>query len=246
MPTTQSAFAAEFLRRAAAAVSEHREELMELDRAIGDADHGENLDRGFSAALERVVVTSESTHAEVLRGLATTLMSVVGGAAGPLYGTAFLRAAKAVGGDDAGGEEDASDAELVAAALGAASEGIQARGKAVEGEATMVDAWAPAARAAREAADAGRGALDVLRAAAEAAAQGAQATEPMTATKGRASYLGERSIGHRDPGAQSSAILLAVAADAARAVCSGTGGGEPSNASDSSGVSDASGEETEG
>ena len=118
--------------------------------------------------------------------------------------------------------EGASAAD-VAAALTAALEGIQARGRATEGEKTMVDAWAPAARAAREAADAGATAAGALRAAADAAAAGAEATEPLVATKGRASYLGERSAGHRDPGAQSTALILGAAADAAERVCGGSG-----------------------
>ena len=215
MSDNQGAFAADFLSTVAAVIAENRIALVELDRAIGDADHGENLDRGFSAVTERVVVGEGTTVAEVLRGVATTLMSVVGGAAGPLYGTAFLRAGKGVG-------EGASAAD-VAATLTAALEGIQARGRATEGEKTMVDAWAPAARAAREAADAGATAAGALRAAADAAAAGAEATEPLVATKGRASYLGERSAGHRDPGAQSTALILGAAADAAERVCGGSG-----------------------
>ena len=136
-------------------------------------------------------------------------MSTVGGASGPLLGTAFLRAAKAAGTGDL-------DAATTAAIIEAAVEGISTRGKATEGEKTMVDAWLPAARAAREEADAGRGPADVLRAAADAAAEGAEATIPMVATKGRASYLGERSVGHKDPGAASTALFLAAAADAAQ------------------------------
>ena len=213
MPAAQSRFVSAFLAKAAAVIAENRNELVELDRAIGDADHGENLDRGFSAVAERVVAGPDTTVAEALKGVATTLMSVVGGAAGPLYGTAFLRASKAVG--------EGGDGGAAAAAVEAALEGVQVRGKAREGEATMVDAWAPAARAAREAADAGESPARVLRAAADAAAAGAEATEPMVATKGRASYLGERSVGHRDPGAQSSALLLGAAADAAAETCDG-------------------------
>ena len=212
----QQAFSAGFLSAVAAVISENRIALVELDRAIGDADHGENLDRGFSAVTERVVVGEDTTVAEVLRGVATTLMSVVGGAAGPLYGTAFLRAGKGVG--------DAATAADVAAALQAGLEGIQARGRATEGEKTMVDAWAPAARAAAEAASEGATAAQALRRAADAAAAGALATEPLIATKGRASYLGERSAGHRDPGAQSTALILGAAADAAQSVCGGDGG----------------------
>jgi dihydroxyacetone kinase-like protein len=145
----------------------------------------------------------------VLKTVATTLMSTVGGAAGPLYGTAFLRGSKLADGE--------LDAAGVASVLEAAVEGIQARGKAEPGEKTMVDAWMPAAQAARSAAEGGAGPVEALRAAADAAAAGAEATEPMVARKGRASYLGERSAGHRDPGAQSSALLLEAAAEAAEA-----------------------------
>lgn len=193
--------------RAREVVAEHRIELMELDRAIGDADHGENLDRGFAAVSAKLAGQAPATTGEVLRTMATTLMSSVGGAAGPLYGTALLRGGKAAADD--------LDAAGVADVLEAGAAGIMARGKAEEGEKTMVDAWAPAARAARAAADEGADAATALRAAAEAAARGAEATEPMVATKGRASYLGERSRGHRDPGAQSTALLLAAAAEVA-------------------------------
>jgi len=136
-------------------------------------------------------------------------MSTVGGAAGPLYGTAFLRAAKAVEGD--------VDASAVVALIAGGLEGIVARGKATTGEKTMVDAWTPALEAAKAAADAGATPAVTLRAAADAAAAGAEATIPLQATKGRASYLGERSIGHKDPGATSSAYLLDAAARAAGA-----------------------------
>ena len=136
-------------------------------------------------------------------------MSTVGGAAGPLYGTAFLRASKAAAG---GGELDGAG---VAAIIAGALEGIQARGKATTGEKTMVDAWSPACEAARAAVAAGGDASAVLEAAATAAEAGARATEPLRATKGRASYLGERSIGHLDPGAVSTSLILRAAARAA-------------------------------
>lgn len=194
-----------WVRGCARLASEHREELIDLDRAIGDADHGENVDRGFAAVVAKLDDLPESvTPADVLRVTAQTLISTVGGASGPLLGTAFLRASKAL-------TAPTIDAPTVAAAL----EGIQARGKASEGEKTMVDAWAPAAHAAATAADEGASPADVLARAAAAASQGAADTEPMVATKGRASYLGERSVGHRDPGATSSAYFLQAAADAA-------------------------------
>lgn len=209
--TLSTAWAQAWMKNCAAAAQKHREELIELDRVIGDSDHGENVDRGFRAVVEKVDsdTSPEASHvADVLKLTAKTLMSTVGGASGPLLGTAFLRAAKAAG----AGEIDAS---TTVALIEAALEGITVRGKAAEGEKTMVDAWAPAARAAREAADAAKSPAEVLRAAADAAAAGAEATIPMVATKGRASYLGERSAGHKDPGATSSALFIAAAADAA-------------------------------
>lgn len=189
-------------------VSEHREELIELDRAIGDGDHGENLDRGFTAVKSKLSSADVSNSGDVLKLVATTLMSTVGGASGPLLGTAFLRASKEVTADNLGPRD-------VVAMLEAGLAGIQARGKADEGEKTMVDAWAPAVRAAEKAAKDGLAPEAVLRVAADAAQAGAVATGPLKATKGRASYLGERSIGHRDPGATSSAYLLEEAAKAA-------------------------------
>lgn len=210
--TLGEAWAREWVRRSAATVAEHRVELIRLDRDIGDGDHGENLDRGFTAVVDKVAALEPgATPAEVLKLVATTLISTVGGAAGPLYGTAYLRGSTAV--------KDAAelDAQGVATFIDAACGGIVARGKAEPGDKTMVDAWRPAADAAREAADGGASPADVLAAAAAAAEEGAVATEPLVARKGRASYLGERSAGHRDPGAQSSALLLRAAADAALA-----------------------------
>lgn len=189
-------------------VAENRIELMELDRAIGDGDHGDNLDRGFTAVTSKLADAAPDTPSAALKLIATTLMSTVGGAAGPLYGTAFLRAATSAG-------EDRIDAAGVAGLLTAAVEGVVARGKASPGDKTMVDALGPAAEAARAAAENGATPQAVLVAAAEAAEEGARATEPMVAKKGRASYLGERSAGHVDPGAQSSALILRAAADAA-------------------------------
>ena len=207
--TLSAAWALAWIRGAQAVLAENRVVLMELDRAIGDADHGENMDRGFKAVVAKLDEVGAEDVAGVLKTVASTLMSTVGGAAGPLYGTAFLRAAKACPGD--------VDADGVAALLAGALEGIVARGKATTGEKTMVDAWSPAVDAAKAAATEGKSAAETLRAAALAAAAGAEATVPMLATKGRASYLGERSIGHRDPGATSSALILTAAADAAEA-----------------------------
>jgi len=204
-----TAWAIDWVRRTAATIEEHRAELVTLDREIGDGDHGENLGRGFRAVLEAVDGGSFETPGAVLKVVATKLISTVGGAAGPLYGTAYLKAAQAAG--------DATDldAQTLVAVLVAARDGVVSRGKAEVGDKTMVDAWTPAVDAAQAAADAGEGPERVLAAAADAAAEGAASTEPLVARKGRASYLGDRAIGHRDPGAQSSAYLLRAAADAA-------------------------------
>ena len=203
-----AAWARRWIELAAADIAEQRDYLVDLDRAIGDGDHGENMDRGFKAAVEALGQAQPASVAEVLKTVAKTLMSTVGGAAGPLYGTAFLRASKAAG----DGELDAAGvAAIIEGALG----GIQARGKATTGEKTMVDAWTPALDAARAAAESGADAVATLQAAATAAEAGAAATEPLRATKGRASYLGERSIGHLDPGAVSTSLILRAAARAA-------------------------------
>ncbi|WP_029289381.1 dihydroxyacetone kinase subunit DhaL [Cellulomonas sp. HZM] len=204
------AWALDWVRRSAEVVAEHRDELVELDRQIGDGDHGENLDRGFRAVVVKLDALDEppATVGDVLKLVATTLMSTVGGAAGPLYGTAYLRAAKATGVAEL-------DSAGVVAMIEAALEGIVARGKAGVGEKTMVDAWTPAAEAAAAAASGGASPAQVLAAAATAAASGAESTVPLVATKGRASYLGERSQGHLDPGSRSTQLLLEQAAAAA-------------------------------
>lgn len=197
-----------WMRASATSIAEQRVALSELDRLIGDGDHGENLDRGFQAVLAKLDAEYNSP-AEVLKMVAMTLMSVVGGAAGPLYGTAFLRAASATS------EAASWDAEAVSAALTAARDGIVARGRAELGDKTMIDAWTPAVEAADEAIENGLSPVEVFAAAAAAAQQGAKDTEPLVARKGRASYLGERSANHRDPGAQSTALILAAAAQTA-------------------------------
>ena len=203
-----AAWARRWIELAAADIAEQRDYLVDLDRAIGDGDHGENMDRGFKAAVEALEQAQPGSVAEVLKTVAKTLMSTVGGAAGPLYGTAFLRASKAAGDGDL-------DGAGVAAVIAGALDGIQARGKATTGEKTMVDAWTPALEAARAAAESGSDPAAVFEAAAAAAEAGAAATEPLRATKGRASYLGERSIGHLDPGAVSTSLILRAAVHAA-------------------------------
>lgn len=205
-------WAVDWVRQSAQVISEHRVELLTLDREIGDGDHGENMDRGFQAVLPKLDdLPAGSTPGDVLKLVATTLISTVGGAAGPLYGTAYLKAAAAAG------DAVALDGTAIAAILTAARDGVVARGKAEPGDKTMVDAWTPAVEAAAAAAADGTDAAGVLAVAATAAEAGAVATEPLVARKGRASYLGERSAGHRDPGAESSALLLRAAADTAAA-----------------------------
>ncbi|KQO64837.1 dihydroxyacetone kinase subunit DhaL [Curtobacterium sp. Leaf261] len=201
-------WAVEWVRRTAATIREHRAELVALDREIGDGDHGENMDRGFQAVLAAVDDQgSFDSPGAVFKLVATKLISTVGGASGPLFGTAYLRAAQAVG------DQDSLDAAGVAAILVAARDGVVSRGKAEPGDKTMVDAWTAAVDAAAAASDATP--EQVLELAADAAAAGAEATEPLVARKGRASYLGERAVGHRDPGAQSVALILRAAVDAA-------------------------------
>jgi phosphoenolpyruvate---glycerone phosphotransferase subunit DhaL len=205
-------WAVKWLTLSAQAMADHRVELIELDRAIGDSDHGENMDRGFKAVMDKLAESPPATPGAALKLTAMALMSKVGGAAGPLYGTAFLRAATALG--------DTADIDPagIAAALLAARDGVVARGKAESGDKTMVDAWTPAVEAAAVAAVAAAADGDVLKvllAAAAAAEAGAVATDPLIARKGRASYLGERSAGHRDPGAVSTALILRAAAGAA-------------------------------
>jgi dihydroxyacetone kinase-like protein len=188
------------------AVHEHGAYLTELDSAIGDADHGANLIRGMDAVMA-AVEPPPGNAGDLLKKVGMTLVTSVGGASGPLYGTFFLRAATAVG--------DASvlDGAALLTALRAGLEGIVARGKAEAGDKTMYDALAPAMGAFEEALASGAEPDVAARAAADAAAAGRDATEPMLALKGRASYLGERSVGHLDPGAASSALLLAALAD---------------------------------
>ncbi len=188
------------------AVHEHGAYLTELDSAIGDADHGANLIRGMDAVMA-AVEPPPGNAGDLLKKVGMTLVTSVGGASGPLYGTFFLRAATAVG------DATVLDGPALLTALRAGLEGIVARGKAEAGDKTMYDALAPARGAFEEARASGAEPDVAARAAADAAAAGRDATEPMLALKGRASYLGERSVGHVDPGAASSALLLAALAD---------------------------------
>jgi dihydroxyacetone kinase-like protein len=195
----------EIIGEMAAVMEENRQYLTKLDSEIGDGDHGNNMNRGFKAALERLDGAETSTPADVLKAVSMALISKVGGAAGPLYGTAFLRASTTLSDKEEVSAQDA--AEALEAALG----GIKQRGKAEVGDKTMVDALTPAVEAAKEAAGEGSVA-DVLRAAAGAAEEGVESTVPLTARRGRASYLGARAEGHQDPGATSTYMLLDAAA----------------------------------
>ena len=189
-------------------IAAEKDRLTELDSAIGDADHGVNLDRGMTAVLAVLAGDPPTTPADLFKRTGMTLVSKVGGASGPLYGTAFLRMAAASGG------ADALDGPGFAKVLRAGLDGVVARGKAVAGDKTMYDALAPAVDALDEALAAGRPLGEALRSTVRAAEQGRDATIPMVARKGRASYLGERSAGHQDPGATSVTLLLTAAATA--------------------------------
>lgn len=186
--------------------AENKQMLTELDAAIGDADHGINMDRGFTAVKAELGPNVPGDLHSILQAAATALIRTVGGAAGPLYGTFFLRASTAASGKT---ELDAAD---VVALFQAGIEGVQQRGRAVAGDKTMVDALLPALAAMRKSLEGGAGLAKVLEEGATAAEAGMRATIPMQARKGRASYLGERSIGHQDPGATSSYLLLRTSA----------------------------------
>ena len=198
---------ARWLRTFAASVAEQRDQLTELDAAIGDADHGANMHRGMSAVVEALAATPAADPAALLKQTGMVLIRSVGGASGPLYGTLFLRMAPVAG-------ETALEPETFAKALRAGLDGVVARGKAELGDKTMVDALAPALDAFDAALAGGESLGPALRAASAAADAGRDATTPLVARKGRASYLGERSAGHQDPGATSVALLLAAAATA--------------------------------
>jgi dihydroxyacetone kinase-like protein len=208
------ALAVAWLRLAASRVAAERMRLTDLDAAIGDGDHGINLARGFAALEARLAAGDVSTEAPapILALAGRTITGTVGGASGALYGRAFLRAAATVEPGPVGADMSVAQ---VAAALRAGVDGIAALGRSRPGEKTMLDALVPAVAALEAAAVAGSGLPDALLRAADAADAGAWATLPLVATKGRASYLGERSIGHLDPGAVSSALLLRALADAA-------------------------------
>ena len=191
-----------WLEHVADVLRENAAYLTQLDSAIGDADHGTNMARGFKAVRDKFPTMAAMDMAAQLKTVGTTLVSTVGGASGPLYGTAFLRAGTAIT-----GKQELAAADVVAM-LEAFLGGIVARGKAQLNEKTMVDALTPAVSAAKQALNEGATLKEITTRATQAAEEGMKATIPMLATKGRASYLGERSIGHQDPGATSSWLIL--------------------------------------
>ncbi len=199
---------AAWVRAFAETVHENASYLTDLDAAIGDADHGSNMDRGLKAAVAAIDDGSFETADALLKKVGMTMVSTVGGASGPLYGTFFLRCGAALA------DVSEIDAAAFGAALRAGVEGLVARGKAEVGDKTMYDAWAPALEAYDAAASGGATLAEAVRAAADAAAKGRDDTIPLVARKGRASYLGERSKDHLDPGATSTTMLLETAADA--------------------------------
>lgn len=189
-------------------VTEQKAYLTELDSAIGDADHGINMSRGMNAVAAKLDASSPSTISELFKTVGMTLVSTVGGASGPLYGTFFLR----IGASAADAEE--LDGQALAAAMQSALDGVVARGKAQVGDKTMIDALAPAVEALTHEVESGLSIADAAGRAQEAAERGSESTTPLIARRGRASYLGERSIGHLDPGAVSTALLFTALAKA--------------------------------
>jgi dihydroxyacetone kinase-like protein len=198
----------EILQAIAQRMEKEKEVLTELDNAIGDGDHGINLARGFAAVEQKLPTLADKDLGAILKGVGMALVSNVGGASGPLYGTAFMKAGGALKG------ETETDDEKFVAAFEAAVEGIKMRGKAHEGEKTMLDAQCPALKALKESLAAGKDIKAAMADAVEAAKTGVAYTKTIIATKGRASYLGERSIGHEDPGAVSSLMMLEEIAQA--------------------------------
>lgn len=205
MPISRDA-TLEWLKSCAAVIAENRDYLIELDAAIGDADHGANMDRGFQAVVKKLPEIQDNDIGAIFKSVGMALVSTVGGAGGPLYGTFFLQAGTKLAGKLEMGLEDWTEA------LEAAVDGVKRRGNAEPGDKTMLDALLPAVGKLQEALASDTGLPRALADSAEAARQGMEATIPMVARKGRASYLGERSAGHQDPGATSSYLLLKAAA----------------------------------
>jgi dihydroxyacetone kinase-like protein len=197
----------QWVRKFAQLVAENRDHLTELDAAIGDADHGSNMDRGMKAAVTTIESDPQPTAGALLSKVGLTLVSTVGGASGPLFGTLFLRMGSSLG------DAEAVSAQDMAAALRAGLGGVVDRGKAGPGDKTMYDALAPAVDALDTALGDNEPLATALKGARDAAAAGRDATTPMLARKGRASYLGERSVGHQDPGATTVTLLLEAATE---------------------------------
>lgn len=197
----------EIFKKCANDIIANREMLNDLDRAIGDFDHGSNMARGFTLALEKVESIHEMSISDILKQVGMVLISNVGGASGPLYGTAFLKASMASAG------KESLDSETIVKMYELIIEGIKQRGASDRGHKTMLDAIIPAYEAFNEAVQAGLDIKTASRKASDAANIGVEYTKTIIATKGRASYLGERSIGHADPGATSTSIIIAAIAD---------------------------------
>jgi dihydroxyacetone kinase-like protein len=197
----------QWVHRFAQLVNENRDHLTELDAAIGDADHGSNMDRGMKAAVSTIEAEPQSTAGALLTKVGMTLVSTVGGASGPLFGTLFMRMGSSLG------DTETVSADDLSAALRAGLGGVVDRGKAAPGDKTMYDALAPAVEALDTAVLGHESLATGLKVAQDAAEAGRDATTPMLARKGRASYLGERSVGHQDPGATTVALLLQAAAE---------------------------------
>ncbi|MEZ4592886.1 MAG: dihydroxyacetone kinase subunit DhaL [Chloroflexota bacterium] len=191
-----------WLEKTAAVLHENKSYLTDLDSAIGDADHGTNMDRGFRKVMEKLPTVSDKDIGNILKTVGMTLISSVGGASGPLYGTFFMRSGMAMA-----AKEELSDEDLFKL-LQAGVEGILQRGRPNLEDKTMYDAWAPTLEAMQNALTAGKGTVELMETAVAACEQGMKNTIPLQARKGRASYLGERSIGHQDPGATSSYLML--------------------------------------
>jgi phosphoenolpyruvate---glycerone phosphotransferase subunit DhaL len=196
----------EWIRDYAGVIAEKNQYLTQLDAAIGDADHGANMNRGFQAVLGKLPGLADKDIGTILKTVGMTLIGTVGGAGGPLYGTFFIQAGAATA-----GKEEVNLADWVAA-LDSAIQGVKMRGKAEPGDKTMVDALTPALQAVKDAAAGGQPLGEAVKLSAQAAEQGMKATIPLVARKGRASYLGERSADHQDPGATSTFLLLDSAA----------------------------------
>ena len=195
----------EIIAAIAKKIEAEKDFLTQLDNEIGDGDHGINLSRGFKSVEEKLPTFADKDIGAILKGVGTQLVSTVGGASGPLYGTAFMKAGNVCKG------KNELTAEEFAAALEAAVNGIKMRGKAVEGEKTMLDALCPALKALKDGLDGGKNLINALQDGVNAAAAGVEYTKTIIATKGRASYLKERSLGHQDPGATSSLFMLQTA-----------------------------------